>query len=182
MTPRWKTIPVSSVEGALALLKESGMYQVILPNGKPYPLTLHKSVSGHCTWWAYDGPNTAIVDYFLRLGCPIQVLTTEGEEPTVWHDLKMWPEYFEAVLSGAKPFEMRRNDRGFEVGHGLRLVEWSPISDSFTGRVCKRRVTYILEDAEDFGLAAGFAVLGMAEIGDSSASQKSQVAKERGEQ
>ena len=31
------------------------------------------------------------------------------------HELKCWPEYFEAVISGAKTFEVRKNDRDFAV-------------------------------------------------------------------
>jgi hypothetical protein len=42
------------------------------------------------------------------------------------HNLKCWPEYFPAVLSGEKPFELRFNDRDFRVGDGLRLQEFEP--------------------------------------------------------
>ncbi len=39
------------------------------------------------------------------------------------HELKIMPEYFEAVFRWIKPFEIRRNDRGFAVGDILRLWE-----------------------------------------------------------
>lgn len=42
------------------------------------------------------------------------------------HDLKILPEPFAAVLSGAKTYEIRRDDRGFAVGDRLRLQEWIP--------------------------------------------------------
>ena len=29
------------------------------------------------------------------------------------HELKTWIEYFELVMSGEKPFELRKNDRDF---------------------------------------------------------------------
>ncbi|MEG0259568.1 MAG: DUF3850 domain-containing protein [Lysinibacillus sp.] len=32
------------------------------------------------------------------------------------HDLKILPEYLEAVVSGKKTFEIRKNDRDFQVG------------------------------------------------------------------
>lgn len=32
------------------------------------------------------------------------------------HILKTWPQYFDAVKSGEKTFEGRRNDRGFQNG------------------------------------------------------------------
>ncbi|BDX40303.1 hypothetical protein K6D_03770 [Enterococcus faecium] len=39
------------------------------------------------------------------------------------HELKILPEYFEAVTSGRKQFETRRNDRNFKVGSQLILRE-----------------------------------------------------------
>ena len=37
------------------------------------------------------------------------------------HDLKIWPEFFDAVASGAKPFDLRKNDRNYHVGDTLLL-------------------------------------------------------------
>mgnify|MGYP007071564969 CR=1 FL=1 len=42
------------------------------------------------------------------------------------HELKTWPEPFAAILDGTKRHEVRRNDRGFAVGHALHLREWLP--------------------------------------------------------
>lgn len=42
------------------------------------------------------------------------------------HELKTWPEFFDAVKRGEKTFEVRRDDRGFQVGDTLRLVRWQP--------------------------------------------------------
>lgn len=39
------------------------------------------------------------------------------------HELKILHEYFEAVTSGRKQFEIRKNDRGFKVGDQLILCE-----------------------------------------------------------
>ena len=39
------------------------------------------------------------------------------------HSLKTDPELFEAVLIGLKKYEIRLDDRGFEVGHELCLME-----------------------------------------------------------
>ena len=56
---------------------------------------------------------------------------------------KIWPEYFEAVLSGKKKYELRLND--FEVNEGdtLLLEEWDPKTNQYTGRNVERRVTYV---------------------------------------
>lgn len=48
------------------------------------------------------------------------------------HELKTWPEFFDAVKRGEKTFEVRRNDRGFQVGDTLRLVRWQP-SEGYHG-------------------------------------------------
>ena len=45
------------------------------------------------------------------------------------HELKTWPQYFAAVRSGKKRFEIRRNDREFAVGDVLVLREFDPEQD-----------------------------------------------------
>ena len=42
------------------------------------------------------------------------------------HELKCWPEFFDAVDRGDKTFEVRRDDRGFQVGDTLRLHRYRP--------------------------------------------------------
>lgn len=67
--------------------------------------------------------------------------------------LKIWPEFFHAYLEGRKPFEIRQQDRPFEVGYLFRLKEWDPEAQAFTGRVSGlRRITYLT----DFGVKPGF--------------------------
>lgn len=41
------------------------------------------------------------------------------------HHLKTKPEYFQAVINGKKPFEIRYNDRGFKQGDRVILEEYS---------------------------------------------------------
>ena len=60
------------------------------------------------------------------------------------HQLKTWPDYFEAIARNEKTFEVRKNDRDFKVGDRLLLQEWCPRADGFTGRVAYREVDYIL--------------------------------------
>lgn len=58
------------------------------------------------------------------------------------HELKTWKPFFEAVIKGDKTFEMRKDDRGFEVGDNLRLVEVDPDKNlEPTGRVAKYKIT-----------------------------------------
>lgn len=70
------------------------------------------------------------------------------------HDLKIWPEFFGAVASGEKTAEIRRNDRGFEVGDILLLHEWEPTTEKYTGRVCRRRVSHVLHGMGIVGVIA----------------------------
>ena len=48
------------------------------------------------------------------------------------HELKCWPEFFLPVQAWKKVFEIRHNDRGFEVGDILWLREWDPTTATIT--------------------------------------------------
>ena len=60
------------------------------------------------------------------------------------HSLKTWSKYFNAVISGEKTFEVRKNDRGFLVGDLLILREYDPATKTFSGKTIGKKVTYIL--------------------------------------
>lgn len=84
----------------------------------------------------------------------------------VRHELKTWPEFFEATKRAHKRFELRRDDRpeGFQVGDELLLKEWDPATEAvatplragdgpgkecarikgYTGREVLVRVDYIM--------------------------------------
>jgi hypothetical protein len=76
------------------------------------------------------------------------------------HDLKVWPPYFEKLLTGEKTFEARRDDRGFAVGDELVLHEWDPATAKYTHRTTHRLVTYILR-GPGFGVEAGHVILAL---------------------
>lgn len=88
------------------------------------------------------------------------------------HELKTWPEFFQAILSGQKTFELRRDDRGFKVGDELWLREWNPTTQEYSGRSTVCRITYMLDHrpnagcAAQFGLSPGFAILGIVGHGE----------------
>ncbi len=56
---------------------------------------------------------------------------------------KIWPEYFNAVTSGKKKFELRLNDFEANEGDILVLEEWDPKTKQYTGRKTEKKVTYI---------------------------------------
>ena len=78
------------------------------------------------------------------------------------HELKTWPSFFEAVKSGRKRFELRRNDRDFEAGDKLILKEYDPSKSAtclkYTGRALECDVPYVLRGGE-FGLDPGHCVM-----------------------
>jgi hypothetical protein len=59
------------------------------------------------------------------------------------HELKTWPEPFGAVRSRRKTHEIRRCDRPFAVGDVLRLREWDPTTESYTGEETTCLVTHL---------------------------------------
>ena len=77
------------------------------------------------------------------------------------HELKTWPEYFAAVLDGSKRAELRYDDRGFAVGDVLRLREWDPDEERYSGRECSVTVTHIVQGGA-FGLAEGHVMMSIA--------------------
>ena len=71
------------------------------------------------------------------------------------HELKIKPEYFAAVVSGDKTFEIRNNtDRNFQVGDTLVLKSWD---GEFNGNFVERTISYIT----DFEQKPGYVVLGL---------------------
>ena len=64
------------------------------------------------------------------------------------HELKCLPEYFNAVLSGKKTFEVRKNDRPFVEGDMLAMNEYDAETKGYTGRSCLVHIDYILDSAD----------------------------------
>lgn len=83
------------------------------------------------------------------------------------HELKTWPEPFEALIAGRKLYEIRRDDRGFMVGDEIVLLEYDPshrgtmsIPIGATGRWVRARVTYKTPGGS-WGLPADLCVLSL---------------------
>ena len=56
---------------------------------------------------------------------------------------KIWPEYFNAISSGKKRFELRLNDFEVKEGDVLLLEEYDPQTKEYTGRKIEKKVTYV---------------------------------------
>lgn len=123
-------------------------------------------------WWKRVGSEAAdVANFAMMIADVCGALTTppaEGPpgaaEPVAWtgrlHDLKTWPEFFEAVEDGRKTFEVRVNDRDYQVGDGLLLREWSPETKDYSGRAVTRIVSYLVTDR--FGVDAKHVIMGLA--------------------
>jgi hypothetical protein len=73
------------------------------------------------------------------------------------------------VAEGRKRFEVRKDDRTFEVGDTLVLREWDDIAtERYTGRQVRVQVTYLMPGGQ-FGVMHGYVVLGVELEGGASA-------------
>ncbi len=78
------------------------------------------------------------------------------------HTLKIDPEWFQLAHDGIKNYEIRRNDRGYQVGDLLELKETKHSAEEmgagapleYTGRILERKITHILP-----GLPGDMAIL-----------------------
>lgn len=75
------------------------------------------------------------------------------------HELKTQPQYFNAVVSGEKSFEVRKFDRPFHKGDLLALNEFNAETKCYTGNSCLVYIDYILTDTEY--VKSGYAILGI---------------------
>lgn len=90
-------------------------------------------------------------------------------QESIEHVLKTDPAVFQDVLDGKKTFEIRFNDRGYQVGDlivlketkftGQQMREGSPLI--YTGREMQKQISYILSG---YGLQDGWVILGIQDI------------------
>jgi hypothetical protein len=90
------------------------------------------------------------------------------------HELKTLPGFFEAVLSGEKTFEARKNDRMFQKGDQLWLREYDYKKDTigsfdsnwpkgYSGRSFNVEITHVLT-GEEWGIKDGYAMLSFKKL------------------
>lgn len=77
------------------------------------------------------------------------------------HVLKIHPAPLADLLSGSKTAEVRRNDRGFQVGDTVRLMEVNPETGNWTG--ADDHVRTISHIQTGYGLPDGVCVLSYAQ-------------------
>lgn len=89
--------------------------------------------------------------------------------------LKCWPEYYQEVKNGNKTFEIRNNDRDYQVGDILLLQEWKPrgycatmpsiLEGDYTGDETEVKVTYIIKDKLLYiGIMSGYCIMSIKPV------------------
>lgn len=79
------------------------------------------------------------------------------------HELKIKEEFYRDIILGLKTFEIRKNDRDYQLKDLIRFRivfvngDISEKDDLF-------KITYILRDAEQYGLQEGYCILGIKKV------------------
>jgi hypothetical protein len=79
------------------------------------------------------------------------------------HDLKCHPDVWGPMRRGDKPFEIRFNDRNFQVGDGLLLRFYSPETQTYNGDWTLARVIYVLTDTK-YGMKDGYVIMAVEQV------------------
>lgn len=75
-------------------------------------------------------------------------MTSKLTREPITHELKIFPEFFSAVCTGAKRAELRKNDRDYRVGDTLHLLETPRGSCHRTGEFINVKITHIADVGE----------------------------------
>ena len=95
----------------------------------------------------------------------VEAVATLEKDSDADIQLKVWTQFFYALSTGAKNFEVRLNDRTYTEGTILHLCEYDQHSRVYTGRSCLRRVTYVLYGGQ-FGVEDGYVVMGLEPVAE----------------
>lgn len=84
---------------------------------------------------------------------------SELAEPIKVHYIKCETEFFNDVIEGLKPFEVRKNDRDYKPGDDIVLREYDKELAELTGREFRVSIIYFLADYP--GIEPGYCILGI---------------------
>ena len=79
-----------------------------------------------------------------------------------FHELKLINPYFEHVWNGLKDFEVRKNDRAYQVGDRLKLIEHVESTNN-RPRYIMKDVKYILKGGQ-YGIDSDYVILGLKDV------------------
>lgn len=87
----------------------------------------------------------------------MELLTSDRKTEKQEHEIRLAASYYEDVANGRKCFELRKNDRGYKVGDGLKMLEYK--DGRYTGRKIEADIVYIMKEYS--GLEEGYCILGI---------------------
>lgn len=76
------------------------------------------------------------------------------------HSIKIASRYYEAVLRKDKKFEIRKDDRGYQVGDTVILEEWDEEKEQYSGRWQQVKISFVLRNCPEYGLMDGYCIFG----------------------
>ena len=79
------------------------------------------------------------------------------------HTLKIKSMYYDGVDSGRKTFELRKNDRDYEVSDLIHFVDTNG-QDFKENPDNIYQIVYILKDVEKYGLDKDYCILGIKRL------------------
>ena len=89
------------------------------------------------------------------------------------HELKIKHEYLVEIALGNKTFELRKNDRDYQVGDLIHFIKIPYLVHTITGGDCVDvyidddalyRITYVLKDVPQYGLDKDYCILGIKKL------------------
>lgn len=84
------------------------------------------------------------------------------------HNLKLYKEFADAVLSGEKSFEIRKNDRGFQKGDHIvfRVIDPNAVFNEAVNHPLHDKEFEIVYVINGWGLENGYVVFSIREVAD----------------
>ena len=83
------------------------------------------------------------------------------------HDIKCWPMHYDRLIDGSKRFEVRKNDRDYQVGDKLWIREWDPKAREYTERDIVFLISYIMSPHSCMAaMQSDFVILSLNEVSD----------------
>lgn len=85
------------------------------------------------------------------------------------HELKIKHEYLVEVVMGRKTFELRKNDRDYQVGDLIRFIDIrQSYSDGceyvYIDKDTLYKITYVLKDVPQYGLDKDYCILAIKKV------------------
>ena len=84
------------------------------------------------------------------------------------HELKIKHEYLVEVTMGRKMFELRKNDRDYQVGDLIRFIDIKKDNtggcDIYIDEDDLYKITYVLKDVPQYGLDKDYCILAIKKL------------------